>query len=45
MLPPRSTGGLLADGLKKVGMTSPVVLEAYNVERITAAALAANRDG
>lgn len=40
ILPPRSTGSLLAEGLKQVGMPKPIVLEGYNVERTTAAALA-----
>jgi hypothetical protein len=44
-LPPRSTGGLLADGLKQVGMHRPAILEGYNVERITAAALANGANG
>jgi len=40
LLPSRSTGGLLADGLRQAGMPRPPVLEGYNVERTTAAALA-----
>lgn len=39
LLPPRSTGGLIADGLHKAGLTAPVILEAYNVERATRYAL------
>jgi hypothetical protein len=45
LLPPRSTGGLIADGLIKVSMPRPAILEAYNVERTTAAAPAAGGDG
>jgi hypothetical protein len=45
LLPPRSTGGLIADGLNQVGLPRPAILEAYNVERTTADALAAGRDG
>jgi hypothetical protein len=45
LLPPRSTGGLLAEGLKQAGMPRPTILEGYNVERTTAAALAAGAGG
>lgn len=38
-LPPRSTGGLLADGLQQSGMPKPAILEGFNVEKSTAAAL------
>ena len=31
LLPSRSTGGLLADGLRQVGMPRPTLLEGYNV--------------
>jgi hypothetical protein len=44
-LPPRSTGALVAEGLKQAGMPRPAILEAYNVERTTAAALVAGRNG
>jgi hypothetical protein len=44
-LPPRSTGGLLADGLKQGGMFKPAILEGYNVERSTATALANGASG
>jgi hypothetical protein len=44
-LPRRSTGGLLADGLRQAGLPKPTVLEAYNVERNTAGALAAGGNG
>jgi hypothetical protein len=44
-LSPRSTGGLLADGLKQAGMSRPAILEAYNVVRTTAAVLDAGGDG
>jgi hypothetical protein len=44
-LPRRSTGALLADGLRQVGMARPAILEGYNVERATRAALAAGGDG
>jgi hypothetical protein len=45
LLPPRSTGGLFADGLKQAGMPRPAILEAYNVARTTATALTASGDG
>lgn len=45
LLPPRSTGGLLAEGLRLAGAATPVILEGYNVERVTAATLAAGGDG
>lgn len=44
-LPSRSTGGLLADGLKQIGMLQPTILEGYNVERTTAAALVNGANG
>jgi hypothetical protein len=44
-LPPRSTGGLLADGLRQTGMPKPAILEGFNVERSTAAALSAGGTG
>jgi hypothetical protein len=44
-LPPRSTGGLLADGLRQAGMPKPAILEAFNVERGTAAELSAGGTG
>lgn len=44
-LPPRSTGGLLADGLRQTGMPKPSIIEGFNVERITAAALGAGGTG
>ena len=44
-LPPGSTGGLLADGLRQAGMPKPAILEAFNVERSTAAALIAGGTG
>jgi hypothetical protein len=44
-LPPRSTGGLLADGLKQAGMPRPAILEAFNVEPSTAQTLAAGGNG
>jgi hypothetical protein len=34
-LPPRSTGILLADGLRQSGMLKPSILEGFNVERNT----------
>jgi hypothetical protein len=40
LLPSRSTGGLIADGLRQAGLPKPSLLEGYNVERTTAAALA-----
>lgn len=44
-LPPRSTGGLLADGLRQAGMPKPAILEGFNTERSTAAALSAGGTG
>ena len=44
-LPPRSTGALLAAGLQQAGMPRPVILEGFNVEKTTAAALAAGKTG
>lgn len=45
LLPRRSTGGLVADGLRQVGMPKPAVLEGYNVEKTTVAALASGGNG
>ncbi len=45
MLKRRSTGGLVVEGLQQAGMSRPAILEAYNVERTTRAALAAGGDG
>lgn len=45
LLPSRSTGGLLADGLKQVGMHRPAIVEGYNVERTTATALTNRASG
>jgi hypothetical protein len=45
LLPRRSTGRLLAEGLRQAGMPQPKVLEAYNVERTTRAVLAAGGTG
>jgi hypothetical protein len=44
-LPPRSTGGLLADGLRQAGMPRPAIIEGFNVERSTAATLSAGGTG
>jgi hypothetical protein len=44
-LPPRSTGGLLAEGLQQAGMAKPAILEGFNVERATAAVLASGGNG
>jgi hypothetical protein len=44
-LPPRSTGGLLADGLHQTGMPKPAILEAFNVERSAAVALSIGGTG
>lgn len=44
-LPRRSTGRLMAASIVQAGMPAPAILEAYNVERSTAAALAAGSDG
>jgi hypothetical protein len=38
-LPPRSTGGLLAEGLQLSGMPEPAMIEAFNVEKSTALVL------
>jgi len=45
LLPSRSTGGLIAEGLKQAGMPKPTVVEGYNVERTTAADLANGGSG
>jgi len=45
LLPPRSTGGVVADGLLQTFLPRPTILEAYNVERTTAATLTAGGDG
>jgi hypothetical protein len=45
MLPKRSTGELLADGLQQLRMPRPAVLEAYNVEKTTEAVLRGGGDG
>lgn len=45
LLPPRSTGGLVADGLMQTILPRPTILEAYNVERTTADTLRAGGDG
>src|SRR5579884_3369874 len=44
-LPSRSTGSLLAEGLRQSGMAKPTILEGFNVERTTARALAAGGSG
>ena len=44
-LPRRSTGRLLADGLRQVGLPRPTILEMYNVETTTYMALAAGSNG
>jgi hypothetical protein len=44
-LPPRSTGGLLADALRQAGLPHPLTLEAYNVDRGTAAVQATGGTG
>lgn len=45
LLPPRSTGGVVADGLLQTFLPRPTILEAYNVERTTAATLTAGGTG
>ncbi len=45
LLPRHSTGGLVAEGVALAGMSRPAILEAYNVEKSTRAALAAGSDG
>jgi hypothetical protein len=45
LLPHRSTGGLVADGLHQIGMSKPAILEGYNVEQTTEAVLAKGGDG
>lgn len=44
-VPSRSTGDLLADGLRQTVLPQPAVLEGYNVEKTTAAALSAGGSG
>ncbi len=44
-LPKRSTGGLVADGLRQTPMPQPAIVEGYNVETTTWASLAAGGDG
>lgn len=44
-VPRRSTGGLLAEGLRQTGVPKPAVLEGFNVERTTASALATGGNG
>lgn len=44
-LPPRSTGVLVAEGLRQAGMPKPAVFEAFNVTKSTAAVLEAGGDG
>jgi hypothetical protein len=45
LLARRSTGVLVANGLKQAGMPKPKILEAYNVEKTTLAVLAAGGNG
>jgi hypothetical protein len=45
LLPRRSTGGLVAEGLRQAGMPKPAILEGYNVEKTTWATLVAGGDG
>lgn len=46
LAPPRSTGGLVADGLMQIGAPRPMILEGYNIrEKKTRAALVLGRDG
>jgi hypothetical protein len=44
-LPPRSTGGLLAEGFQQSSLPKPTILEAFNVEKSTAAMLASGGNG
>jgi len=44
-LPSRSTGELLAEGLWQTVLPKPAILEGYNVEKSTAAVLAAGGSG
>ena|GEM_PF-2829437 len=44
-LPTRSTGALIADGLTQAGVSKPAILEGFNVEKSTAAALGSGSDG
>ncbi len=41
----RSTGELLAEGLQQTAVSRPTILEGYNVEKTTAAVLAAGGTG
>jgi hypothetical protein len=45
LLPPRSTGSLLAEGLPQAGLSQPTILEGYNVEKTTRAVLVSGQDG
>jgi hypothetical protein len=45
LVPRRSTGSLIAAGLQQAGMPKPALLEGYNVEKMTRAALAAGGNG
>ena len=45
LLPKRSTGALIANGLQQAGMSKPLTLEAYNVEKSTLASLAGGGNG
>lgn len=45
LLPPRSTGGLLAEILVDLSLPRPNVLESYNVDKRTRTALSAGGDG
>lgn len=42
---PRSTGGLLAEGLEQTHLPKPAILEGFNVEKTTAAALGSGGNG
>jgi hypothetical protein len=44
-LPPRSTGELLGEGLRQSSLPKPTILEAFNVEKSTATALASGGNG
>lgn len=45
LLPKRSTGSLLAEGMALVGMPRPAIVEAYNVDKKTVAVLATGGNG
>lgn len=45
LAPPRSTGGLITEGLGRTGITHPLILEGYNVDKTTTAVLNSGSSG